>query len=150
MLKIYHPLNTSANCLFRQENLSQGWSPFSSLKKKKSLSWSKAFKLQNRFSFLLDIFFQVCLFRPLLTTRVPLVQLINNVFYCSRQPVLPNIIAGKAWRDCKVQVFGALWSSKPDAEEMEHLFPFFPALENTALCKLQKQPEINSSAAVFP
>lgn len=34
---------------------------------------------------------------------------------------------------------------------MEHLFPFFSALENTALCRLQKQPDINSTAAaVFP
>jgi len=81
------------------------------------------------------VFFQVCLFCPLLTTHVPLAQLINNVFYCYRQPVLPNTIAGKAWRDCRVQVFGALWSSKPDAEEMEHLFPFFSVLENTALCR---------------
>lgn len=88
---------------------------------------------------------------PLLTAHVPLVQVINNVFYCYRQPVLPNTIAGKAWRDCEVQVFGVLWSSKPDAVEMEHLFPFFSALENTALCGLQKQPEINSAAAaVFP
>lgn len=94
---------------------------------------------------------QVCLFCTLLTTYVPLVQLINNVFYCYRQTVLLNTIAGKAWQDCRVQVFGVLWSSKPDAEEMEHLFPFFSALENTALCRLQKQPDINSTAAaVFP
>lgn len=110
----------------------------------------KSIQATEQIFFPIRYFFQVCLFCPLLTTRFPLVQLINNVFYCSRQPVLPNIIAGKAWRDCKVQVFGALWSSKPDAEEMEHLFPFFPALEDTALCRLQKQPEINSSAAVFP
>lgn len=134
--------------LFRQENLPQGWSPLSSLCKK----WPfmvKSFKLHNRFSFIFDSF-QVCLFCPLLAAHVPLVQLINNVFYCYRQPVLPNTIADKTWRDCKVQVFGVLWSSKPDAEEMEHLFPFFSALENTALCRLQKQPEINSTAAVFP
>lgn len=62
-----------------------------------------------------------------------------------------NTMAGKVWRGCRVQVFGVLWSSKPDAEEMEHLFPFFSVLENTALCRLQKQPDINSTAAaVFP
>lgn len=71
------------------------------------------------------------MFCAFLTTCVPLVQMINNVFYCYRQIVLFNTIAGKAWQDCRVQVFGVLWSSKPDAEEMEHLFPFFSVLENT-------------------
>lgn len=46
-------------------------------------------------------------------------------------------MGGKTWLGCKVQVFGVLWSSKPDAEEMKHLFPFFSVLENTALCRLQ-------------
>lgn len=148
ILKKYHPLSRGANTLFRQENLLQDWSLLSSIYKK----WPfmvKSLKLHNRFSVILT-FFQVCLFCPPLAAHVPLVRLINNVFYCYRQPVLLHTITGKTWRDCEVQVFGVLWSSKPDAEEMEHLFPFFLALENTALCRLQKRPEINSAATVFP
>lgn len=162
ILKRYHPLNTSANYLFRQENLPKSWSPFSSLYKNQNqppptfplpqpLTVKSIRATEQIFSPIRIFSPQVCLFCPLLTTHVPLVQLINNVFYCYRQTVLLNTIAGKAWRECKVQVFGVLWSSKPDAEEMEHLFPFFSVLENTALCRLQKQPDINSTAAaVFP
>lgn len=100
--------------------------PFPVSEKKKGLSWSKAFKLQNRFFFPIRFFFQVCLFCPLLTTHVPLVQLINNVFYCYRQPVLPNTIAGKAWRDCKLQVLEYCGHPNQMLRRWSTCFPSFP------------------------
>lgn len=101
--------------------------PVSEKKKKWPFMVKSIQATEQIFSFLLDIFFfQACLFCPLLTTHVPLVQLINNVFYCYRQPVLPNTIAGKAWRDCRLQVLEYCGHPNQMLRRWSTCFPSFP------------------------